>query len=130
MSTATVSEVKKEVFVSYVDSNGKELARALRSKGRQNAQAKVVSETLIEIPNCSISEGEGLKAKEVNGKTIYVPTSVIEKAPVFYITLDSAGKVVSKEAKGRGKARTSFQLATNGEHAGNWVKVETAAVKG
>lgn len=88
----------------YVDESGKEIRREAKGRGRNPAGA----------------------TKDKDGNWIVPPA--VEKAEVFYIDLNEKGKEVKREKKGRGRTKPDYELMTEGDHAGHWVRSEGAPV--
>lgn len=93
-------------FKIYVDANGAEISRSPMTKGRAPAGA----------------------TKDADGNWVCPPKAEKQVETVSYITIETNGTVI-RETKGRGRTRAGYTLATEGEHAGNWVKVLTAEVE-
>lgn len=94
-----------EKFKIVVDANGAEISRSPMTRGRMPAGA----------------------VKTTEGNWICPPKTEVKSEVTYYITVDANGNE-TKELKGRGRTRAGYELATEGSHAGNWVKVAVAEV--
>lgn len=123
--------------VIYKDSNGNELARKVKGRGRppKGDNVEQVGDDII-VKNCSLTKVANARLVDVNGTVVWVPTApVVASTDGFVVhnyVLKLDGTLEDEGVKGRGRPKRGYEKVEDskvidGVHLqGHFLFIETA----